>query len=432
MAIPAPPADAFYARPSNLASLKPGDIVRTRSAAIRSVHLLALNVDAWQIAYRTTGMRSEPDMTVTTVMVPRGKRPTKLMSYQAATDSTLRICQPSYALTKGAPIDLSVPEGPLPAGAASVEVLFGALGVNEGWAVAMPDHGGGENRFLTPRQPGWAVLDGVRAVQNFQRLGMSESTPVSLWGYSGGAIASSWAAEEQPAYAPELNIRGIALGAPVRAPAMSIKSASGTMLGGLIPLALSAIGKDSPEFRTTLDKYLTPEGKARVDETRRHCMPQNVVANLWFDYKKYFTKPIDEILRIPAVAKAVSDRTLSGRIPRVPLYVYNGITEEVAPIAGTDNLVDSYCKGGAAVTYRREEFPPMPVPQLMTTHGTVAVTGAPGAMNFLKDRMNGVPASSRCDTRNVFSTAVEPAAVATFGQSLGPLVAALVNLPVGS
>ena len=121
------PADAFYDRPADLASLEPGEIVRTRTTSIRSLQVMPLNVDAWQLAYRTTGMNGEPDLSVTTVMVPRGKKPTKLLSYQAAADSTLRICQSSYATTKGGPIDLAAKEGPLTFGMPGAELLFAGL-----------------------------------------------------------------------------------------------------------------------------------------------------------------------------------------------------------------------------------------------------------------------------------------------------------------
>jgi hypothetical protein len=33
-----------------------------------------------------------------------------------------------------------------------------------------------------------------------------------MWGYSGGSLATEWAAELQPTYAPELNFAGAALG----------------------------------------------------------------------------------------------------------------------------------------------------------------------------------------------------------------------------
>ncbi|GAA1016119.1 lipase family protein [Nocardiopsis tropica] len=430
---PAPPADSFYDAPANLAELAPGTVIRSRTTSVRSLQVMPVNVDAWQLAYRTSDADKKPAITVTTVLVPRGKKPTKLLSYQAATDSTLRVCQPSYGLTSGGPIDLGSPSGPLTFAMPGAEMLFATLGLNEGWAVAMPDHGGSENTFLTPRQPGYAVLDGIRAVENFTRLGLSASTPVALWGYSGGAIASSWTIEMQPGYAPELNIRGAAFGAPERDLAASLKSVNTSLLAGLIPLALSALGKDSEEFRTALDKVLTPEGRYRVNETRRHCMPQNVVSNLWFDYNRFLTKPVDEVLRIPAIKKVIDERGVSGKVPTVPAYVYNGITEEVAPITGTDKLVNSYCAGGASVTYRREEFPPNPVKQLMTTHGVVVVTGAGGAFDWIKQRMNSTgPAPKGCDIRNVFSSGLEPAAAQAFGQGVGAIVAGLVGAPIGS
>ncbi|TWS23547.1 triacylglycerol lipase [Tsukamurella sputi] len=429
---PAPPADSFYDKPSNLASLQPGEIVRSRATTVRSLQLLPVNVDAWQLAYRTKGMNGEPDMTVTTVMVPRGKKSTKLLSYQAATDSTLRICQPSYAITRGGPIDLS-PAGPLTFALPGAEMLMAAAGLNQGWAVAMPDHGGSDNRFLTPRQPGWAVLDGIRAVENFSRLGMNKSTPVGLMGYSGGAIASSWTIEEQPTYAPELNIRGAAFGAPERDLEASLKAVNSSLMAGLIPLALSALGKDSPEFRAALDKSLTQGGRDRVNETRRHCVGQNVVANLWFDYRVNLAKPIEDVLKIPAIRQAIDERGISGRIPTVPAYVYNGVTEEVAPITGTDKLVKSYCDGGASVTYRREELPPNPVPQLMTTHGTVIVTGVGNALAWLKGRMDSTgPAPKGCDVKTVPTTALEPAAIETLGQGVGAILASLVGAPLGA
>ena len=43
-------------------------------------------------------------------------------------------------------------------------------------------------------------------------LTLPASTPVGLYGYSGGSIASEWASELAPTYAPELNVVGVAEG----------------------------------------------------------------------------------------------------------------------------------------------------------------------------------------------------------------------------
>ena len=74
---PAPPRDSFYDRPAGLAAAKPGQILRTRKVEIKALQLVPVNVDAWQLLYRTTGMNGQPDATVTTVMVPRGQKPRK-------------------------------------------------------------------------------------------------------------------------------------------------------------------------------------------------------------------------------------------------------------------------------------------------------------------------------------------------------------------
>lgn len=433
---PPPPPDSFYDVPANLAAATPGAILRSRPVDVKSFQLLPVNISAWQLLYRSTAADGSPYAAVTTVMIPRGPaKPRPLLSYQSATDSTLRICNPSYGLTSGLPIEFGNPAGPLPFPIAAAEIAFAAAGLEQGWAVAMPDHGGVDNRFLTPKQPGYAVLDGIRAAENFQPLGLAGAgTPVGLWGYSGGAIASSWTVEEQPTYAPELNIVGAAFGAPERDLQASLQSVNTTPLAGLIPLALSAIGKDEPGFTDRLNTYLTPEGRAVMEETANHCLGQNVLANFWFDYRKYMTAPIDVVLADPVIRKAIDARGRTNAKPTAPVYVYNGVTEEVSPIEAADKLVAGYCAAGTPVTYRREEIPPRPFPSLMTTHGIVVVTGAPNAFAWLKQRLApNAPRPSGCDVQTVPTTLLTPESLSVLGPSfIGANLMSLLGQPIGS
>ncbi|SIR70032.1 Secretory lipase [Williamsia sterculiae] len=431
---PAPPRDAFYDLPGGWASTAPGAILKSRPVNIRAAQLLPLNVRAWQLLYRSTAADGSPYAAVTTVMIPKGTvKPRPLLSYQAATDSVLRICNPSYALVTGSIVNTADPAGPVTFALPAAEIAFAAAGLQQGWAVAMPDHGGVDNRFLTPRQPGFAVLDGIRAVQHFQPVGLNSRVPVGLWGYSGGAIASSWTVEEQPTYAPEVNIQGAAFGAAERDLAGSLRAVNRTPLAGLVPLAFGAVLKDQPELDPVLAKYVTPQGRRIIAETRNHCLAQNVLSNLEFDYRPYLTKPLDVVLADPQVKAAFDSRGISGRHPTAPVYVYNGVTEEVSPIAGEDKLVQSYCSGGTPVTYRREQIPPRPVPELMTTHGVVAITGAPNAFAWLKTRL--APGASRpkgCDIQTVPTSLLTPQALATLGPSfIGNTLLAAIGQPLG-
>lgn len=64
--------------------------------------------------------------------------------------------------------------------------------------------------YAAGKMAGHAVLDSVRGMLS-ERPDLAES-PIVMHGYSGGAIATAWAAQLQPTYAPELRIAGAAAG----------------------------------------------------------------------------------------------------------------------------------------------------------------------------------------------------------------------------
>ncbi|EUA41490.1 secretory lipase family protein [Mycobacterium xenopi 3993] len=51
--------------------------------------------------------------------------------------------------------------------------------------MSVPDHEGRHGMWGAPYQPGYCILDGVRAALRSERTALSPSAPV-LWGYSGG------------------------------------------------------------------------------------------------------------------------------------------------------------------------------------------------------------------------------------------------------
>lgn len=85
-----------------------------------------------------------------------------------------------------------------------------ALG--RGWYVNVPDYEGPLASFTAGVMSGHATIDSVRAVLS-SGFGLAPNgTRYAMWGYSGGALASEWAAELQVQYASELNFAGAALG----------------------------------------------------------------------------------------------------------------------------------------------------------------------------------------------------------------------------
>ena len=104
------------------------------------------------------------------------------------------------------------------------------------------------------------TLDSIRAAFNASAVGIASDAKVALLGYSGGAIASEWAAELAPTYAPDVNARliGAAIGGLLVHPAHNLHYVEGTSVwAGVMPMALVGIAR---AFETDFTPYLTPRG----------------------------------------------------------------------------------------------------------------------------------------------------------------------------
>ncbi|MDT5182762.1 MAG: hypothetical protein QOI29_920, partial [Mycobacterium sp.] len=222
-----PSDDPFYDPPAGFRHSNPGTVLRSRDVELAFLGLIPQRITATQLLYRTTDMHGNAEAAATTVIVPAERDRADVVpviSYQCAIDAVTSRCFPSYALRRRALA---------PGAVAQFEFLLIAAALAEGWAVSVPDHEGRAGMWGAPYEPGYHVLDGVRAALNTERLGLSPSAPVGLWGYSGGGLASAWAAEMSGSYAPELNVVGAVLGSPVGDLGHTFRRLNGTVMSGL-------------------------------------------------------------------------------------------------------------------------------------------------------------------------------------------------------
>ena len=116
-----------------------------------------------------------------------------------------------------------------------------------------------------PYEPGYHVLDGLRAALSTERLGLSPTAPIGLWGYSGGGLASAWAAEMSGSYAPELNIVGAVLGSPVGDLGHTFRRLNGTLLcPGCPRWWWPRSSHIYPDLDRVIQEHATDEGKAML------------------------------------------------------------------------------------------------------------------------------------------------------------------------
>ncbi|MGH3967890.1 MAG: lipase family protein, partial [Mycobacterium sp.] len=300
-----PSQDPFYQPPPGFEHALPGTVLASRDVELAFLGLVPQPTMATQLLYRTTDMNGAPEATVTTVIVPADATPEKpcpVLSYQCAIDAVVSRCFPSYALRRRARA-----LGAL----AQLEFLLIAAALAEGWAVAIPDHEGPNGMWGTPYEPGYRILDGLRAALGSERLGLSPSAPVALWGYSGGGLASAWAAELCAGYAPELDIVGAVLGSPVGDLGRTFRRLNGRLFSGLPALVVAALAHVYPDLDRVIKEHANDEGRQLLCDLETMTTAGAVIRMARKDVGDYLDCPLDEILAMPAV-QHVFDSTKLG------------------------------------------------------------------------------------------------------------------------
>lgn len=420
--IPLPPEldPGFYLPPAEVvAATAPGAIIAARQVRVADFGLLPIDVDAWQVSYRSNNSRDEAIPAVATVIKPRGQaaQPRKLLSVQLAEDSTAGYCAPSYALQH-----LSV--APL-AGQIVVpaEFLFAQAALAQGWAVVVPDHQGPNSAYAAGPLAGRITLDGIRAATSFAPLEVGPTAPVGLYGYSGGSIATGHAAELKATYAPELNIVGAAEGGVGADLGAALRMANNQLTSGLVFAAVLGLTREYPDFAAYLEQRLDPVGKGLSAIKSPLCVQYQSALLPFLNLTGMIGSdgnPLDD----PPVATMLDDTRMGKSTPDMPMFVWHSAWDEILPLGATDALVDTYCRDPkASVTYTRDHA---------SEHIVAEVVGGPAALLWLRERLDGIPATTGCTTSDAGTMAATPGALDFLGDTLAAKFATLLGTPLGS
>jgi hypothetical protein len=411
---PLPQHDSFYRAPHGWRTAERGAILRHRRVTLAALGALPQKVQAWQLMFRTTSGSGKPAVAVTTVLLPAGKRPQALLSYQIAEDASAPQCAPSYLLRQGGPHTELINDA---------ELLLIDAAVGDGFAVSVPDYEGVKGDFGAAKQPGYLVLDGLRAAEHFTPLDLpGAKTRTAIWGYSGGSLASGWAAQVQHRYAPHLKVRGVAVGGFVTNVPQALLKINGGFGSGLIASALPGVLKSSPKLKALIEPELTTAGRKVLAHSGQQCEIANVTQYSFTNFDRYLKEPVATLLAKPAVRKQVDRLNLGGSTPTAPLFVYHAVHDELIPVAGADAMVKRYCARGDSVDYVRDEA---------SEHGSLAVVGAAAALDWLSTHTIGHQTQHGCSTTTVPSMSVLAPALQTWPSVVRSTLLALADLPVG-
>jgi hypothetical protein len=251
--VPPPEQDPFYSYdgPIPLRELAPGTVLKTR-IVLYHVAGLPLPDTAVQLLYRSTGELGQPTVNVTSVLRPVAHvGAPKVLGYQSFYDSLNRDDEPSYAIHGGVTVG-----GLLP----TVESLLIVPSLLDGYTVVVADTEGQNADFAAGPEYGFNTLDSLRAALSSRATGLGDASQIGLIGYSGGAIATEWAAELAPSYAPDVAplIVGAAIGGVLVDPDHNLDYVDGSgMWGGIVPMAAVGVAR---AFDVDFTPYLSDYG----------------------------------------------------------------------------------------------------------------------------------------------------------------------------
>jgi Secretory lipase len=398
-AAPPPPGqDPFYRYDGGtpLEQVAPGAVLKTRTTTLHIVGV-PLPVKAVQLLYRSTGQRGQATANVTSVLLPPVRLGTpRLVSYQSFYDSLNPDDEPSYAISGGG---LSI-GGAIP----QLESGLVAPLLLAGYTVAVPDTEGQDADFAAGPEYGYNTLDGLRAAANAPATGVSASTKVGLIGYSGGAIATEWAAELAPSYAPDVDRRivGSALGGVLVDPAHNLHYVDGTPVwAGVLPMAIVGVAR---AFAIDLTPYLSARGAEVYAEVQKASIT-NVLGQYpgltWAQMAKPEYAQPESVPEYVAAANQLIMGTAG--TPSAPLFIGQGANGELEGTPGNKpgigrgdgvmiagdvrTLARQYCAAGVKVQYRQYDA---------LSHVTSAVPWLGEAVPWLLARFSGLPASQNC------------------------------------
>ncbi|QGK71016.1 lipase [Allosaccharopolyspora coralli] len=389
-AAPALERPPFYEPPAELPA-ENGDIVRSEPSEYFLDPLKTVPVDAnvQRMMYKSSGRGGEPIAVTGTVITPNGEwtgdgeRP--VVGFSAGTQGMADRCAPSRQLANGT----------------EYEGFFIKAMLSKGYAVALTDYEGlgtpGVHTYVNREVTGNAVLDSVRAAQNLPESTLPDNGPVVLYGYSQGGGGVSSAAELAPAYAPELDLRGVAGGAVPAELGGVAENLDGGLYAAFLGYALSGLASG---YDLDLEPVLNEEGEQYRQEIEDSCL-LDAVPNFAFTRSADLTedgRPLTDSLDEAPFKDAVAEQRIGNGKPEVPVLLTQSLLDDVIPFEQTKTLAADWCAQGADVQF---------APNLAPTHVGGAVANFPRAFQWIDDRLAGEETSPNCG--NIDQAPADPA-----------------------
>ncbi len=362
----------FYDVPNPLPAGEPGAVIRSVG-----LHGAPDGMRAWRILYHSRDVDGADIAVSGVVLAPDGgaaRSNRSVVSWGHPTTGAAQRCAPSLGMDPFATVE----------GARAL--------VEAGHVVVATDYPGlgapGPNQYVVGTSEGNSVLDAARAARSIPETGAGDR--LLLWGYSQGGHAVLFAAQDAPTYAPELELKAVA----VAAPAVELgelldddeHGATGVMAGAYAFDAYQRTYEGRyPDL--ALDRILTPAGVEAVPKIVELCSAGDhralgrIATSLigaFLAHDPSQTEPWATLLR---------ENTPGAVAIAAPVLVAQGAQDDLVRPEATERYVQHLCSQGVEVDAR--VYPGQ-------GHSTVAWHAFDDVVEMFSDALDGRPPTSTC------------------------------------
>lgn len=360
---------AFYDPPTPLPVGTHGTLIRSEPMKFYGLTKPPAGTTGYRILYQSTTAEGQPVAVSGALLIPPGDDPNRpIVSIGVGNHGLGDQCAPSRLLSNGAEPDL--------------RTMVDLLG--RGYAVAVTDDQGlgtpGDAIFGVNTALGYNVLDAIRAARQVPGTGLPADGPTAVIGYSEGGGAAGAAAEEESTYTPELHLKGVVAGDALADPGTASRYLNGNLFFGVVLQA--AVGYNTAYPDLDLDRFLNPVGKFLNDQ--EHTVCQQIVPLFTLQRIEFYAK--HNPLKSPDWQARLKENQLGHHAPVAPVYLYFGQFDEVLSWHQGGGTRRMWCAAGANVKWSL----------VAGDHFTAQLTQEPAAIEWLAQRIAGVPTPRYC------------------------------------
>jgi pimeloyl-ACP methyl ester carboxylesterase len=361
---------AFYRAPPSAVAGAPGTLIRQES-----IDGAPLGAKTYRVLYRSTGLDNKPILVSGVVIVPPGDPPPggrPIVAWAHPTSGIVPRCAPSLAIFLFQQIQ----------GLRSF--------VRDGYVVAATDYPGlgteGPHPYLVGISEARAVIDSVRVAASLPGAGGGKKFVV--WGHSQGGHAALFTGIIAKAYAPELELLGVAAAAPATDLATLMNEDIDTV-GGKNITAMT-LWSWQRVFDANMDKVVDRRALPAINQLAKECIEGP------FDIKmrRRTEQPLDQYF---LTTKHPSDvepwhtllaQNSPGTLPaEIPVFLAQGTDDVIIRPKVTQDYAAALCSAGSKVRM-------LSMPNI--GHGRAAQASTEAMLEWTSSRFAGKAAADNC------------------------------------